>query len=80
MIHRITRLLNLLLNTEISREMDTNHRQEAEATPQMKGRDWEPGRVTRKAPSIMVPSMSAWGLNQVTMQAEEMVFRIDMEV
>ena len=71
-------MLNLSLNMEISRVTPVNHRQEARATPEIKGMDWEPGRVTWKAPSIMVPSMMAWGLNQVTTQAEEMVLRMDM--
>ena len=64
-------------NAEIRRVSPMNQRNEADTTPKIKGKDWEAGRVTWKAPSIMVPSMIAWGLNQVTTKAEEIVFCIE---
>ena len=56
---------------------NVNHRQDALTTPDKKLRDAPAGKTARKAPSIMVPSIIAWGLNQVTTQAVEMVLGID---
>lgn len=52
-----------------------NHRAEALPKPQINGRSPPSGRLARKAPSIMVPSMRAWGLIQVTTKAEEISFQ-----
>ena len=62
-----------VLKVEIIRVTAVNQRKDAAVTPVMKGADSAGGRAARKAPSIMVPSIMAWGLNQVTTQAEEMV-------
>lgn len=46
-----------------------NHRQEAAATPLIKSEAVSAGSDERKAPSISVPSITACGLNQVTVKA-----------
>ena len=56
-------------------EIPVNHRTEALAKPKMKDRSPPSGRVARKAPSIMVPSMMAWGFIQVTTKAEVKSFQ-----
>lgn len=53
-----------------------NHRAEALPKPQINGRSPPSGRLARKAPSIMVPSIRAWGLIQVTTKAEETSFQM----
>lgn len=77
LIIRRTFALNLLLKIEITKVNPVNHKQDAAATPEINGVDCDAVSVTRNAPSIIVPSMTAWGLNQVTTQAEEIVFRTD---
>ena len=49
---------------------------EAEPKPQMKNRSPPLVRVARKAPSIMVPSMMAWGFSHVTTKAEPASFQM----
>lgn len=66
------------LDMEMMRVRPANHRHEAEATPIMKRAPFEAGRAAWKAPSIIVPSMRAWGLNHVTTQAEQIVLFIDV--
>lgn len=61
--------VNFALNSEIIVEIDKNHRTEAEAKPPTKNKSVPAGKVALKAPSIMLPSIIAWGLNQVTAQA-----------
>ena len=80
LIHRITFALNLLLTSEIRNVSPMNQENEAHATPVINGVSCPAANVTWKAPSIMVPSMIACGLNQVTTQADEMVFLMDMVV
>ena len=43
--------------------------------PDINGRAWLESKVTWKAPNIIVPSMIARGLNQVTTQAEVIVYQ-----
>ena len=71
-----TLLLNLLLKIESSVVIPRNQQNDAVATPLMNLSPSAAGSVALKAPSIMVPSMMAWGLNQVTTQAVEMTFNI----
>lgn len=69
LIVRSTLALKRLLKVEMVIAKPVNHRKEAVATPQMKAVDWVGGRLALKAPSIIVPSIIAWGLNHVTTQA-----------
>ena len=78
LIHRITFALNLLLISEIKDVRPMNQEKDAHATPVINGVSCPAANVTWKAPSIIVPSMIACGLNQVTTQADEMVFLMDM--
>ena len=66
--------VNLAENSDSMVEIPKNQQQDAQATPIMNFVDWSAGRVAWNAPSIMEPSMRAWGLNQVTTQAVEMTF------
>ena len=50
-------------------EIDRNQMMDAEANPPTKNRSVPAGSVALKAPSIMLPSMRACGLNHVTTQA-----------
>lgn len=77
LITRNTLALNRLLKIEIIKVNPVNHKQDAAATPEINGVDCDAVSVTWNAPSIIVPSIIAWGLNQVTTQAEEIVFRTD---
>ena len=61
--------LNRAPSREITVVTPKNHSTEAEAKPPMKNPSVPAGSPARKAPSIMVPSISAWGLNQVITQA-----------
>ena len=56
--------------------MPKNHSTDALAKPQMKNTSLPAGRLARNAPSIMVPSMMACGLNHVTTQAVEITFQM----
>lgn len=58
--------VNLALNSDMTVEIVRNQITEAEAKPPTKKRSVPSGRVALKAPSIMLPSMRACGLNQVT--------------
>jgi len=80
LIQRKTFASNLLLKTEIKNVNPVNQMQEAETTPVIKGTDCSAGRVTRKAPSIIVPSMIACGLNHVTTQADNIVLPMESSV
>ena len=53
-----------------------NQEKDAHATPVINGVSCPAANVTWKAPSIIVPSMIACGLNQVTTQADEILFQI----
>ena len=66
---RSTLVLKRLLNNEMVIDKPVNQMQEAVATPKMKAVDWVGGKLALKAPSIIVPSIIACGLNQVTTQA-----------
>ena len=61
--------MNLLPSSDTTVDRVKNHRIEALPKPKMKGRSPPAGRVARKAPSIMVPSIRAWGFIQVTTKA-----------
>ena len=69
LIVRSTLVLKRSLNNEMVIDKPVNQMQEAVATPKMKAVDWVGGKLALKAPSIIVPSIIAWGLNQVTTQA-----------
>ena len=69
LIARKTLALKRSLNNEMVIAKPVNQMQEALATPKMKAVDWVGGKLALKAPSIIVPSIIAWGLNQVTTQA-----------
>ena len=47
---------------------------DAEPKPQINGTSPPAGSVARNAPSIIVPSMMAWGFSQVTTKAVVMSF------
>ena len=66
---RSTLVLKRSLNNEMVIDKPVNQMQEAVATPKMKAVDWVGGKLALKAPSIIVPSIIACGLNQVTTQA-----------
>ena len=66
---RSTLALKRSLNNEMVIDKPVNQMQEALATPKMKAVDWVGGKLALKAPSIIVPSIIACGLNQVTTQA-----------
>ena len=68
--------LNLLPSRETTVDSVRNQITEAEPKPQMKNRSPPLVRVARKAPSIMVPSMMAWGFSQVTTKAEPASFQM----
>ena len=68
--------VNFALNRESRVEIPKNQRVEAQPTPKMNSVLLAAGRVARKAPSIMEPSIRACGLNQVTTQAVEMTFNM----
>ena len=64
------------LNSEISVEIPRNHITDALAKPPTKKKSVPSGRVALNAPSIIDPSIKAWGLNQVTTQAVVTTFAI----
>ena len=68
--------LNLLPSRDTRVETVKNQITEAEPKPQIKGRSPPGARVARNAPSIMVPSMMAWGFSHVTTKAEAASFQM----
>lgn len=66
-----------LLKIEITKVNPVNQRQDATPTPEMNGIDFAAGKAAWNAPNIIVPSITACGLNHVTTQAEDIVFRMD---
>ena len=66
------------LNSEIISEIPENHSTDALAKPPTKKKSVPSGRVALNAPSIIEPSIRAWGLNQVTTQAVVMTLAMGM--
>ena len=71
-------LIVIYIGISLLRAKTQDLEKDAHATPVINGVSCPAANVTWKAPSIIVPSMIACGLNQVTTQADEMVFLMDM--
>ena len=72
--------LNLAPSSDTMVESARNQITDALPKPQIKGRSPPAGRLARKAPSIMVPSMMACGLNHVTTKAVVKSFHTGREL